>query len=86
MQPTHLADFVRDRRRAHGMNQADLALLAGVGRRFVSELEAGKPTLQLAKVDRVLAVFGKRLGLVDAARPASVHDEPPSDSKELRRG
>lgn len=68
------------------MSQTDLALLAGVGRRFVSELEAGKPTLQLGKVNAVLAVFGKCLGLVDAPRPASVHEEPDSYSTEAKRG
>jgi len=61
--------FVRTRRKANGLTQAELGELAGVGTRFVSELERGKPTLRLDKVNRVLAVFGKRLGLVDAPRP-----------------
>ena len=47
------------------MSQEDLALLSGVGRRFVSDLENGKPTSRLDKVDDVLKVFGKRLGVVD---------------------
>jgi y4mF family transcriptional regulator len=57
--------FVRERRRANNMSQADLALLSGVGRRFVSDLENGKPTSRLDKVDDVLKAFGKRLGVVD---------------------
>jgi hypothetical protein len=48
--------------------------LAGVGKRFLVELEDGKPTLRLDKVNQVLRAFGKRLGPVDlppASRPSS---------------
>lgn len=54
---------IREQRRRRGMTQADLALLAGVGRRFVSELENAKPTVRLEEVQRVLAVFGLTLAL-----------------------
>jgi y4mF family transcriptional regulator len=64
-----IGSFVRARRKANGMTQVELGELAGVGTRFVSELERGKPTLRMDKVNRLLAVFGKRLGLVDAPRP-----------------
>jgi y4mF family transcriptional regulator len=57
--------FVRRRRKAHGLTQVELAELAGVGTRFVSELERAKPTLRLDALRRVLAVFGKDVGLVD---------------------
>ena len=60
--------FVRRRRRSNGVTQRELAELAGVGVRFVSELERNKPTLHMSKVDAVLAVFGKKLGIVDAPR------------------
>jgi transcriptional regulator with XRE-family HTH domain len=50
------------------MSQRALGELAGVGTRLVSELERGKPTLRLDAVNRVLAVFGKELGIVDAPR------------------
>jgi hypothetical protein len=43
--------------------------LAGVGVRFIGELERGKPTLRVDRVNAVLRVFGKALGLVDGARP-----------------
>jgi len=61
-------EFVRRRRNSNGLTQAELGELTGVGTRFISELERGKPTLRLDKVSRSLAVFGKRLGLVDAPR------------------
>ena len=60
--------FVRRRRRANGLTQAELAELAGVGTRFVSELERDKPTVRLDAVDAVLAVFGKEVGVVDVPR------------------
>ena len=70
MMDTHqqLAQFVRERRKANRMTQQQLAELAGVGTRFVSELERAKPSLRLATINAVLAIFGKQLGLVDMAR------------------
>lgn len=61
--------FVRARRQANGLTQAQLGELAGVGTRFISELERGKPTLRMDTVNAVLAVFGKQLGVVEAPRP-----------------
>jgi len=57
--------YVRERRRARGWSQQDLAEVAGVGRRLVVEIEAGKPSLRLDAVQKVVHVFGKRIGLVD---------------------
>lgn len=57
--------FIRQRRKASKLTQIELSEIAGVGLRFISELERGKPTVRLAEVDAVLAVFGKQLGLVE---------------------
>ena len=54
---------LRAERKALGLTQADLALAAGVGLRFVVELEAGKPTLQLMRVLRVIDALGGTLEL-----------------------
>lgn len=59
-----IGSFVRDRRQAAAMSQRELGELASVGTRFVSELERGKPTVRIDAVNKVLAVFGKRLGVV----------------------
>jgi y4mF family transcriptional regulator len=67
-----IADFVQERRRARGLTQAALGELAGVGRRFVGDLERGKTSLRMDAINAVLAVFGKTLGVVDrpkAQRP-----------------
>ena len=63
-----IGEFVRIRRKASGFSQGELGELAGVGRRFVSELEQAKPTARLNSVNKVLAVFGKTLGIVDAPK------------------
>jgi y4mF family transcriptional regulator len=65
-----LAQFVRSRRKARRLTQRELAELAGVGLRFVVELEAGKPTLRADTINAVLGVFGKALGVVDRTFPA----------------
>ena len=62
-----IGQFIRDRRKANGLTQQELGELVEVGTRFVSELERGKPTVRVDAVNRVLAAFGKKLGIVDAA-------------------
>jgi y4mF family transcriptional regulator len=56
-----LIEFIRERRRSMGFTQKDLADRAGVGLRFVRELEQGKLSLRLDKVNQVLALFGHRM-------------------------
>lgn len=53
-----LGQVVRHERKAQKLRQAELAAAAGVGIRFIVDLEAGKPTLQLEKVLHVLATLG----------------------------
>ena len=50
--------FVAAHRKAGGYTQQQFADLAGVGRRFVSELEGGKPTVETGKVLQVLTALG----------------------------
>ena len=61
-----ISDFVRQQRKNYKLTQRDLADKSGVGLRFVRELEAGKPTLRLDKVNMVLDLFGTKLGVVPA--------------------
>jgi len=60
---THAQQFgamVREHREALKMRQDDLALATGVGRRFILELEAGKPSCQLGRALVVAAAVGLR--------------------------
>ena len=59
-----LSTFVRDKRKASGMTQPELAEKAGTGLRFIRDLEQGKKTLRMDKVNQVLALFGYELGPV----------------------
>jgi len=54
----NVSEFVKQQRKHYNMTQLDLASRAGVGVRFIRELEAGKPTLQIDKVNVVLDLFG----------------------------
>jgi y4mF family transcriptional regulator len=59
-----IAWTVREQRRQLGYTQAQLAARVGVGLRFLRELERGKPTLRMDRVEQVLAYFGLKLGVV----------------------
>ncbi len=57
--------FIKLKRKELGLTQEELALNAGVGLNFVRDLEQGKRTLRLDKVNDVLALFGKEVGAID---------------------
>lgn len=65
---TPISTFVKERRKMFNLTQVDLAEKSGVGLRFVRELEQGKPTLRLDKVNQVLALFGHELGVVPVSK------------------
>ena len=60
----NLAEFVKSKRRSLQLTQPELASKAGVGLRFVREIEQGKTTLRMDKVNQVLKLFGQELGPV----------------------
>lgn len=57
-----LSEFLKEKRRKLGLTQNQLALKAGVGLRFIREIEQGKTTLRMDKVNQVLKLFGQELG------------------------
>lgn len=59
-----LGKAIRAVRKALKRTQPQLALVAGVGVRFIVELEQGKPTVQLESVLRVLDVLGMQIQLI----------------------
>ncbi|WP_010662956.1 helix-turn-helix transcriptional regulator [Marinilabilia salmonicolor] len=62
----NLIQFVKQRRKQLGLTQQDLAERAGVGLRFIRDLEQGKETLRMDKVNEVLALFGHELAPVES--------------------
>jgi len=59
-----LNDFVKTKRKSLKMTQKELSEKAGVGIRFTRELESGKSTLRMDKVNAVLELFGYELGAI----------------------
>ena len=60
---TPLSDFIKEKRRQLKLTQPELAERAGVGLRFIRELEQGKQSVRLDKVNQVLALFGSEIGV-----------------------
>ena len=53
-----IGEFVKRKRKEVGLTQTEFALRSGLGLRFVRELEQGKETVRLDKVNQALAMFG----------------------------
>ena len=65
--------LIRSRRKALNMRQDELALATGVGRRFLIELEAGKPSCQLGRSLLVADALGLRVTDLLASRSPPLH-------------
>ena len=59
-----ISEFIKAKRKNLGLTQVILAEKAGVGLRFVRDLEQNKPTLRLDKVNQVLDLFGSEVGVI----------------------
>ncbi|MDE6370725.1 MAG: helix-turn-helix transcriptional regulator [Duncaniella sp.] len=66
---TTLSRYIKEMRKEYGLTQVDLSQKSGVGLRFLRELEQGKETLRLDKVNQVLALFGAEMAPVKTPRP-----------------
>ncbi|HSQ41569.1 MAG TPA: helix-turn-helix transcriptional regulator [Fibrobacteraceae bacterium] len=62
------SSFLKQQRKLSKMTQPELAEVAGVGLRFVRDMEQGKETLRLDKVNQVLKVFGHQVGAMPLDR------------------
>ncbi len=63
-----LAEFIKKKRKQSKLTQEELAKRAGVGIRFIRELENNKSTLRLDKVDQILQLFGHTVGPIPLKR------------------
>ncbi len=70
-----LSRFIKEKRKLANLTQPDLADKAGVGLRFVRDMEQGKATLKMDKVNQVLKLFGHELGPVAMNRKTLFHEE-----------
>lgn len=53
-----ISEYIKINRKAAGLTQEEFALRSGLGLRFVRELEQGKETVRMDKVNQALAMFG----------------------------
>lgn len=72
---TSLSLFLKQKRKQVGITQPELAQKAGVGLRFVREMEQGKTTLRMDKVNQVLQLFGCELGPVPMDRSIFLQED-----------
>jgi len=63
-----ISGFLKSERKAAGITQKELALKAGVGLRFIRDVEQGKTSYRADTLNKVLKLFGKTVGHVDLPR------------------
>lgn len=71
---TELSLHIKQKRKQNKLTQPELAMKAGVGLRFVRDLEQGKLSLRMDKVNDVLRLFGEMLGPVPMDRKKLVNE------------
>ncbi len=70
-----ISRFIKEKRKQADLTQPELATKAGVGLRFVRDLEQGKGTLKMDKVNQVLKLFGHELGPLPLNRKSWMNEE-----------
>ena len=55
-----IAEYIKQKRKESGLTQAEFAIRSGLGLRFVRELEQGKETVRMDKVNQALSMFGMK--------------------------
>lgn len=75
MEDREIAAFVKEMRKKFNLTQVDLADKSGVGLRFVRELEQGKQTLRMDKINQVLSLFGRQVGAVESGGGSRKREE-----------
>ncbi len=70
-----ISEFIKNKRSLGKLTQPELAKKAGVGLRFIRDLEQGKETLRIDKVNQVLRLFGVELGPMQINREITITPE-----------
>ena len=55
---SRIGNYIKEQRKKAGLTQEEFAMRSGLGLRFIRELEQGKETVRLDKVNQALAMFG----------------------------
>ncbi len=64
----NLSEFLKQKRKDNNLTQEDLAVKAGVGLRLVREIEQGKTTMRMDKVNQILDLFGAYLKVIQKTK------------------
>lgn len=59
----HLSQYLKQKRKEYNLTQEDLSAKAGVGLRLIREIEQGKTSMRMDKVNQILALFGAELNV-----------------------
>ncbi len=70
-----LSEFVRHKRKSLRITQKEMSEKSGVGIRFIRELERGKETLKMDKINQVLDLFGFELGPIESVKVNRSNEE-----------
>lgn len=62
------ADIIKKKRKELNLSQSELAMRVGVGLRFIRDVEQGKESVRLDKLNQVLHYFGLEVGAVEMRR------------------
>ena len=65
----NISQFIRQKRKEANLTQEELSQKAGVGLRLVREIEQGKTTMRVDKVNQILSLFGAEISVID--KPSS---------------
>lgn len=61
----NLSQFLKHKRKENDLTQEQLSAKSGVGLRLVREIEQGKATMRMDKVNQILALFGAELSVME---------------------
>ena len=68
MNPNKISIKIKELRKEYHLTQEDLAIKSGVGLRFLRELEQGKPTVRMDKINQVLNLFNLEVGVCEKGK------------------
>ena len=81
--PADLGAFIRERRTKLGLDQRSLAQKVGISRKWIIEIEKGKPRAEIGLILRTLKALGVSLELSDGTKPSLTKDSDASLSVDI---
>lgn len=67
-----ISQYIKQKRKQHELTQEDLSQKAGVGLRLIREIEQGKTTMRMDKVQQILDLFGATLTIQETRKTGQI--------------